>query len=204
MDETIIPDKPEETPKETAPGAGEEAPSPDPVKMELEKVQKEGKSKREKLIFTKNRIDQQLKELNEEEGVVAPLEGDDDRPLTIGEFKKIQRQQSVQTAEELVDEEASLTEAEKELMKHHLSNTIRPSGSARQDYNSALMIVSGVKNRQILEEQGRKATANNHSSGAGNPPKEISKTPDLTVEERAFLGGPWNLTPEQIVKARPK
>lgn len=170
----------------------------DPLKTELDKVQRKGRTRTEKLIFTRNRIDQQLKE----EGVdINEVEDDEDtKPVTIGMLKKIQAESATKTALDLANEISNDTE--RELTKYHLENTIRSTGNPQQDFELAQGLVNAVKNRQILDETTRKPELRTHSSGAGAPAKVVKTQDDLTAEELSFTKPPFNMTKEQILKAR--
>ena len=168
----------------------------DPLKTELNRVQ--GKSKVEKLLYTKNRIDSQLRELGVED---EEPEEEDEKPLTRGEFKKMQAENAIKTSLQLAEEIPN--ETERELLKYHLQNTIRSTGDAKQDFELARGLVNAVKNKQILEEQNRKGTPVTHSSGVGAPAKQ-SKEAEFTAEEMRYMAAPFNLTKEQILAARPK
>lgn len=191
--EDIKPGSPSE-PNKPAP-AGEQ----DPLKTELEKVQTTKRTKLEKLQYTKKRVDEQLKELGVE--VEEPEANDDDKPLTKGEFKRLQEQAAVKTALELAEEIPNSTE--RELVKYHLENTIRSTGNPKQDLDLARSIVNDIKNRQILEEQNRKPEVKQQPSGGGAPAKP-NKQEEFTSEELMYMRPPFNLTKEQILAARPK
>lgn len=174
----------------------------DPLKNELERVQnKPQRSKVDKLLFTKKRIESQLKEeLGDEydDDEEDPI-NEDDRPLTIGEFKKIQKESTVQTSLNLADEiENSI---ERELVKHHLENTIQPSGNPKEDLKNARAIVNAIKNKQILEETARKIDAKKHSSGSSGPAKQ-EKNEELTADELPFTRPPFNMTKAEIISTR--
>ncbi len=85
----------------------------DPLKAELEKVQrKEGKTRAEKLLFKKKEIDRQIaEELGED--VLKTVEpkteaSDDDQPLTIGAWKKLEQEKAAKTIQAALDNLKSL------------------------------------------------------------------------------------------------
>lgn len=171
----------------------------DPLKEELEKVQKkEGRTKAEKLLYTKRRIEEQLQELGIEED---KQDEDEDKPLTVGMFKKMQQENASKTALQLAEDIES--ESERELTKYHLENTIKSSGNPSEDLRLARAIVNAAKNRQILEEVARKPEVKNHSSASGVPARHQEEQ-ELTQEELQFTKQPFNLTKEQIIAARKK
>ena len=191
-DEEVIPavtDKPE------AQAEGEQ----DPLKTELDKVQRKGRTKAEKLIYTKKRVEEQLKELGIED---EPEEDEDSKPMTVGDFKKLQATVATKTALQLADEVSNDTE--RELLKYHLENTIRSTGNPQEDLKLAQGLVNAVKNQQILEEQFRKPTAKSHPSGGGSPAKPASPEEEFTPEEQAYMKPPFNLTKKQVLATRPK
>lgn len=183
------------------------APS-DHVKTELERVKKP-KTEAEKLSHSIKSTARRAKELgldplaliNEEEGQVSSGDGDDDRPVTMRDLKNMQNQAAAKTALNLADEITD--ENERELTKHHLANSIRPSGNPQEDFRLARALVNSVKNGQVLEEESRRTTAKQHGSAAGSPPRRMD-TSDLTAEERSFMGPPFNMTEKEIRAARPK
>lgn len=170
----------------------------DPLKLELDRVQRKSRTKAEKLLYTKKRVEDQLKEL----GIDDEPEDEDDKPITVGMFKKLQAQTATKTALELVDEVSS--ETERELLKYHLENTIRSTGNAQQDLNLARILVNAVKNTQIMEQAALKPIAKTHPSGSGAPATTTRPQEELSKEELLFMRPPFNLTKEQVIAARPK
>lgn len=171
----------------------------DPLKTELEKVQRGTKTRTEKLLYRKRLIDEQLAAEGIEEPEEKP-EDDDDKPLTKGEFRKMQAESATKTALQLADEVTN--ETERELLKYYLQNRIVSTGDPKQDLELARGLVNSVRNKQIIEEQQRRPESSARSSGAGAP-ANIKKTEELTAEEQAFMKAPWNLTKEQIIASRP-
>lgn len=188
--EDIVPVLPSKTTETT------EVVEQDPLKIELEKVQRKGRTKAEKLLYTKKRVDEQLKELGIED---ETMEDEDDKPLTVGDFKKMQAQTATKTALELANEVTN--ETERELLKYHLENTIRSTGNPQEDFKLAQGLVNAVKNQQVLEEQLRKPATKTHPTGSGAPLKD-KKEDEFTTEELAYMKHPFNLTKEQVLKAR--
>lgn len=198
--------KPDIKKDDPAPGAGgENSQGKENLKNELDKIQKNntGKTKREKLSYTKKRVEEQLKELDIEEGVTDPnLDGDDDQPLTKGEFKKLKTEEATKTALQLADEISD--QVERELVKHHIDNTIRPSGNPQVDLANARAIVNNVKNAQIIEEVNRRQDPKRHSSGSGNPALDPKVEEELTPTELVFTRPPYSLSKAEILGRRPK
>lgn len=185
------------------PEATTDAPLQDnPILEELERIQNrgEGRSKREKLLYTKNRVEAQLKELDGEDGVIAPTV-EDDKPMTVAMFKQLQRESQTDTAKQMADR---LSDShERELVKHYLDTRIVASGNPEEDYRLALAGVNALKNKQIIEESQRGGVASTHVASAGAPAtREVPFEP--TAEEASFMRAPFNLTKEAIIAARPK
>jgi hypothetical protein len=174
----------------------------DPLKTELERVNKGGRTKLEKLEFTKKRVDEQLREERKAQGFEPePEVGDDDEPLTKGEFKRIQQETTIKTALQLADEIDN--ETEKELVKYHINNTIRSTGNPKEDLRLARALANDVKNKQILEQVIQKPKAKSGSSNGGEAPFKEEEE-DLTPEQLIFTKPPFNLTKEQIKAQKPK
>lgn len=176
-------------------------PLQNPVKAELERVQKKsGRTKEEKLLFTYRKVKEQIKDLglpvDDEE---TPVSDDDSAPVTVGMLKKLEQERGVKTAIQLADSISDLDD--RELAKFHIQNTIRPSGNAEEDLRNALALVHSVKNTQIAQEVLRINTPKSFSNASGAPAKtEIQFQP--TAEELVYMSAPFNLKKEDIIRAR--
>lgn len=168
-----------------------------PVEEELEKIEKAERTRLERLQYNKDRIDRELAEEAAKNGVSIE---DENRPLTVREFKAMRAQDAQETAKELAEREV-MDDNERKLTLHHLENTIKPSGDAATDLRNARLIVNAVKNRQIAEEMARTTTARSHSTGAGAPPKQETATVELSADEKKFAAFA-GLTPEEVAAAR--
>jgi hypothetical protein len=158
------------------------------------------KTEREKALFTKRKIEERLKQLDEEEGVETPVSDEDENtPVTLATLRKLEKEKAQRTALSLVESLDDLNE--KELVRFHLQNTIRPSGNPEEDFKNARALVNTVKNQQILEEVSRKTTAKSKTSGNGASGK-VQEHFEPTEEELAFMKAPFNLSKEQIIAAR--
>lgn len=188
----------EETKVETTTSPTEEtAPSQkSPIDEELERIETSKRSKLEKLEYTRERVEKQIQEEKAKAGIVD----DEDKPLTVREFKALQQDQARETALNLA--ESIENESERKLVKHHLENTIRPSGDPQADLSTALAIVQGVKNKQIAEEALRATKPRTVTTGAGAPPREVPNDELTPVEEKYRVS--FKLTKEQVIAARPK
>lgn len=183
------------------------APPQDPVKAELDRVQgKKVFTEAEKAAFTLKKNAERAKELGlnpaEILGVTspAPVAEDDNAPVTVGMLKKRDAEVAQKTALQLADEIAD--PHVRELTKHHLTESIRPSGNPQEDMRKALAIVSTVKNGQILEELGRK-TIPGGPTGAGGPAKSPTDQFVPTADEAALMHS-FKLTQKDILAARAK
>lgn len=178
-------------------------PSQDPLKKELDKVQDQKKrTKKDKLLYTFKRVKEQLKE----EGVelddpeVEDDEINEDTPVTVGMLNELNKKEAVKTALELAD---TLTDAtERELVKYHLTETIKPSGNPQDDLGKALALVNSIKNTQLVEEISRKSDPKRFATGAGAPALSEGIF-EPTPEEATFMKT-MGLTKEDILKARKK
>lgn len=171
----------------------------DPIQEELDKVEEKQKPKRtrlETLAYNRDRLEKEIAEERKKSGITE----DDDRPMTVREFKSIQQQTAQDTALTLADEIES--DAERKLVKHHLENTIRPSGDPQTDLRNARLIVNSVKNGQIAEETVRAQKARTAATGTGAPPKE-KQVNELTKDEHELMRG-FGLTEAEVIAARSK
>ena len=195
-EEVVVPTATEEVEEPIVEETVEE--TTDPLETELNKVKNKGRTKAEKLLYTKKRVEEQLKEL----GIEEDVEEDDDQPVTMADLKRFQAQNAQKTALDLA---SSVTnETERALIEYHLENTIRSTGNPQEDFQLAQGLVNAVKNKQIIDETIRKPLAKTHSSGSGAPAKVARPEEELSSVEKQFLSAPFNLTKEQIIAARPK
>lgn len=172
----------------------------DPLKTELERVQKkESRTHEEKLLFKKQQIDKEVRELgllNDEP--ISEVE-DDNSPVTVGMLKKFQQEAAAKTALQMTDDISD--ETERELVKYHLTNTIRSTGSPSEDLNLARSIVNAAKNKQIIEEVERKIPTKNYSSATSASARQTTSEPELTAEELTLMK--WSgISKEQVFKSR--
>lgn len=170
----------------------------DPLKIELEKV-KTKRTQKEKLIYTKNRIEQQLKELDPDVEDLEPSTVDDDKPITRADLKEFQARNVTKTALQLADDIEN--ESERELVKHYLNNKIRSSGNPQEDFSDARALANKIKNAKIAEMAVQKPGAVRSSSNGGGTPF-VAPEEELSPQEIRMMRAPWNLTKEAILKAR--
>jgi len=177
----------------------------DPLKIELEKVQSRSKyTEEEKAEFTFKKQAERLKALGKDPADILgiksddEIESEDDKPLTIGEYKKMMAGTVAKTA--LQEADSIQNETERELVKFHLENTIKSTGSPTEDLKLARALVNAVKNSQIMEETARKTPPKTHSNSSGVGAKQVDKV-ELTPEEREVMRK-MNLSEKDILNAR--
>lgn len=170
----------------------------DPIQAELERVesQKPKRTKLETLQYNAEKWNRDLAEERKKQGI----EEDDNRPLTVAEFKSMQRETAQETALTLADDIQD--EAERKLVKHHLEQTIKPSGDPQTDLRNARSLVNAVRNTQIAAEAVRAGKPKAAGSAASAPPRE-KQADDLTAEEKKIMTG-FKLTKEQVIASRPQ
>lgn len=180
---------------------------PSPVEEELNRVKKrETKTEAEKAAYSLKKNAERLKELGGDPKAVlgldeTPLDNSDDAtPVTVGMLKKIEAEKSQMTSLQMADDIVDVHE--RDLTKHHLEHTIRPSGDPARDLEAARAIVNSVKNGQIAEEAQRKTIAKRTSGAGAGAPGKHEQPIELTAEELRFTRPPFKLTPEEIVKTR--
>lgn len=152
-------------------------------------------SKKERLLYAKNKIEKQLSELDGDEPE------DEDTPVTVGMLDAIEKKKSQKTA--LAMAESIEDENERERAKDILKHRILPSGNAEEDLKLARAAVNAERNAQIAEEAARKGKGKSFASSSGAPAKKEPAF-QATAEESVFMRPPYNLTKEQIIAAREK
>ncbi len=179
--------------------------TPDPLKKELEKVQgTKVRTEAEKAAFSLLKNAERAKELGLDPKKVLGLDEDkedDDKPVTQGDLRRIELERAQKSALTRADEIED--ENYRDLVKHHLTSTIKPSGNADEDFKNARAIVDFVKNSQIAEEAQRRSSAKGHSSGAGAPARHEGAF-EPTAEEQVWMRAPWNMTEKQVLDIRKK
>jgi len=199
--------KQEDLVEETVTPAVEETNLADPLQIELEKIQKKsGKTEAEKakdnLYFNAKRA----KELGLDPAEILGFksndiadEEDEDKPLTIGMWNKMQKENASQTALNLAENITS--PVEKELVKYHLENSIKSTGNPTEDLKLARAIVNSTKNAQVIEEMTRKTQPSQRvSSGGGTPASEPQV--EFTKDELVLMKMA-GLSKEEVLKSRP-
>ncbi len=178
----------------------------DPLKTELEKVQKKSKyTELEKAEHALKSTAERLKILGGDPNTILRIEketpgiDEDDTPLTVGMLKKLQQENASKSALEEADEISN--ETERELVKFHLQNTIKSTGSPKEDLKLARALVNAVKNTQIIEEVNRKTPPKTYSNSSGAPAKqEVEVT--YSQAELDMMKPPFSMSPAQVLAAR--
>lgn len=130
------------------------------------------------------------------------LDEDDNKPVTMGDLKRLQAAQASQTALQMA--EAIEDSQERELTKLYLKRVV-PSGNPSEDLRFARLAVNSEKNGQILQELDRSKKPPAHGSGTGTPARQDGNESFVPTEhERRLMGKPFNLSKEQVLAARPK
>lgn len=179
----------------------EEQETQDPMQKELERVRTSKYTKEEKAIFSYKNIRTQLKGMgiDPDELEKPPTNyDDDDKPVTMKMFKQMQAQNAQKSALDLANELQN--DVERELVKHHIENTIRPSGDPALDLRNARAIANSARNSAILEEVGRKPIARNHSGASSAPHKRETDKIELSREDLAVQQA-FGLSDDEIKKA---
>lgn len=177
----------------------------DPLKTELERVQKASKyTDLEKAEHSLKKNAERLKELGGDPNSILGIEKeesneDDDKPFTIGDWKRMQKETAAKTALQQADEISN--ETERELVKFHLQNTIKSTGIPTEDLKLARALVNAVKNTQIIEEVQRKTEIKSHSNSSGVDAKQ-EKEIVYTDEEKNYMRPPFNMKSADILAAR--
>lgn len=192
VDPAAPPVEPKANDDPNAPPAPSTETPPEPPKVEKKEEPKKF-TKRERLMHAQSKIEKQLEELE--------LEEDKDRPLTVADYEKLQKDKTKETAIELANDIED--EDERDEVIEMLENRIAPSGNPEQDLALARGAVNSLKNEQIAKELARKDQPPAHSSAPSAPGKvEDVFTP--TAEEAVFMRHPYNLSKEEIIAARQK
>lgn len=146
-------------------------PAPSNIKIELDKANKP-RTRLETLEFNRKRLDKQIEEERTALGVTDPVldEDDDTKPLTMGDLKKIRRQDAQKTAIQLAGEIGD--DDERNLVIHYLETKIIPSGNPTEDLKFARAAVNSLRSQQIAEEVARRSSGASRASGSGGPAKQ--------------------------------
>lgn len=170
--------------------------------------QKNGRSELEKAGFSLKKNAERLVELGGDPADVLDIHPtinldedlSDDKPLTVGDFRKLQKEDAHKTALQLAED---LPDDERDEVKDLLENSIKPSGDAAKDLKLARAAVNALHNAQIAEHiSQRTAPKRTAAGGSSDAIIEIEFVP--TPEEAVFMKPPYNMSKEKILAARKK
>lgn len=172
------------------------APSQEPKRTEAEKA-----------AFSLRKNAERAKELGldpaEILGVKTHIETDpeheDDKPVTVGMLRDMQKADAKKTALQLATEIPD--EDTRTAVIDALNTRLAPSGNPEDDFRFALGAVSASKNKQVIEELNR-YTPPKRTAAGGSMPAHVEEVFTPTQEELTFMGAPYNMTQEQVIAAR--
>lgn len=168
--------------------------------------QKNERSEKEKAEFTLKKNAERLAELGGDPADVLNIRPQinlaedlsDDKPLTVGDFRKLQKADAHKTALQLAEE---LPEDERDEVKSLLESRIVPSGNAEEDLRLARAAVNANHNTKIVEHISNRTTPKRTAAGGSSDAiveAEFVPTPD----EEVFMRPPYNMSREKILLAR--
>lgn len=190
--------------------ASDEGKTLEPSHKTENKSEKPERTEKEKAEYSFRMTAKRIKELGgnpaEILGIKPNLEVDeefsDDKPLTVGDLRKIQRQEVKKTSLQIADEIED--EAEREEVKRGL-NRLTPSNDPLDDVAFVRRAVNSERTEQIAEEANRRGRPERGAAG-GNSPKKVEDPFEATPQELETLKLVPNIKPERakelILKAR--
>ena len=141
-----------------------------------------------------------------EEKSVIPI----DEVERIVEAKVAERTSGIQnevrmTRQESIIDRYNLSESARKLVKHHLENTVKPSGDVEDDVRNAVALANRKRIFSSLEEVGRsnesRESVSNYSGGSMRTnSKKPDPMPALSDQDKKFAKA-YNLSPDKIKKA---
>lgn len=163
-------------------------------------AQDDAEKKKEKLLRKRKFIDKDLKALGvdvEDADEDEDEEEDDDKPMTRGDYKKLQVTGARNTAKQLAD--AIVDPLDRAAVVDSLKLVV-PSGDSEKDFKAAVAIANIDRNSKILEEIQRKPIARTAPTGTGAPARREEEFVP-TAHEQMFMSK-MGLTKADILKAR--
>ncbi len=168
--------------------------------------QKNERSEKEKAEFTLRKNAERLAELGGDPAETLNIrpqinlndELDDDKPLTVKDFRELQKKDAHKTSLQLAEE---LPDNERDEVKTLLENRITPSGNAEEDLKLARAAVNAIHNAQIAELISNRVSPKKTAAG-GSADSKIGDEFIPTPDEVRFMQPPYNLTKEQVLAAR--
>lgn len=159
------------------------------------------RTEKEKAEFTLKMNAKRVRELGgDPTKVLSPSDElpDEDKPLTLGDLARIEKQKASQSAMEMAK---TLPESERDEVITLLESRIVPSGNADEDLRLARAAVNAQHNAKIVEEISRRPDVKRTAAGGSqSAPVEEPFTP--TEDEKVFMGPPYNLSKEKIIEKR--
>lgn len=128
-------------------------------------------------------------------------EPDDDKPLTMGDLKRIEARNATKTADQMADaiEDTEVRSAVKDALK----NRVAKGGTPEQRYADALAIVNAPRNTRIASEANRFINRPNvRHTGGGAPARADSEADFTPTAIEASLMKIGKLSKDDVIKAR--
>lgn len=170
--------------------------------------QKNEKTEKEKAEFSLRKNAERLAELggnpaetlNIRPQITLDADLDDNKPLTVKDFRELQKKDAHKTALQLADE---LPDNERDEVKALLESRIVPSGNADDDLRLARAAVNATHNAQIAAHISQRFAPKQTAAG-GSSDAHIESDFTPTPEEAQFMKAPYNVPKEKILAARQK
>lgn len=166
------------------------------------------KTEKEKAEFTLRKNAERLAQLggnpadalNIRPTINLDSELDDDKPLTVKDFRELQKKDAHKTSLQLAEE---LPESERDEVVTLLQDNIIPSGDAEKDLRIARAAVNATHNAQIAEHISNRVAPKTTAAG-GSSNAVVTEEFVPTAEESVFMRPPYNTPKEKIIAARNK
>lgn len=179
----------------------------DSANAEAPSQESKGKTEAEKAAFSLKKNAARAKELGldpmeilgHKTHIETNVEDGDDKPVTVGMLRSIQKQDAQKTALQMAEDIAD--EDTKNAVKEALQTRVTPTGNAEDDFRFALGAISAPKNKAIIEEVNRYVAPKRTASG-GSIPAHVEEEFSPTAQEQVFMRPPYNLSKEKIIAAR--
>lgn len=159
--------------------------------------------KKAKLLKKQGIIKSQLKNLGvdtdeDDDDEDDSDEDDDTRPLTVGEYNRIQANNLRKTTVQMVD--AIPDAADREAVRDALKSIVASNDPAA-DFKKAVGIANMDRNSKVLQEVARKAFPKTAPTRTGAAPR-VEEVFTPTALEQSYMQAPFNLAKEDILKSR--
>lgn len=133
---------------------------------------------------------------DEDDGDIDP-----DKPLTLRDINKIEAKKAQLSVQEMVK---TISDAGDQAAVREALKSIVPSGDPAADFKKAVAIANSDRNSKVLQEVARKAAPLTRSTGSGAAPLRTEQEFTPTAAEATYMRAPFNLTKEDLLKARAK